>query len=197
MNFSLADNSFFDTIKESSQNLFLKLTGIKDTIDNGLKKLSPEAFEFMEDLIRRFLAIFAGHNVGAITVGLSDFLKDTLGIYDKLSENAKQDLMREFPTISDLLTSDVSRLLISRASDISAGAEKIIEALLPKKTTDAPAKDTVGEKIDINTAEADNDLNSGKTVQSVTKSVDTHQRPDTDNVVDLVNEKMTKIDVNV
>lgn len=56
-------------------------------------------------LIRRFLAIFAGHNVGAITVGLSDFLKDTLGIYDKLSENAKQDLMREFPTISDLLTS--------------------------------------------------------------------------------------------
>lgn len=52
------------------------------------------------------MAIFAaGSNIPAIAGGLSEFGKDALTMYDKLSNDAKANVSREFPTVAAFLTS--------------------------------------------------------------------------------------------
>uniref|UniRef100_A0A0M3IFG2 Fatty-acid and retinol-binding protein 1 n=1 Tax=Ascaris lumbricoides TaxID=6252 RepID=A0A0M3IFG2_ASCLU len=116
-NFSLTDN-IADGIKSGSEGLINKLGALRDLINSKLNNLAPESRGFIVQMLRKFIIIL-GEGGGLIDVlmGMKNYGRDVLQMYDSLSDKTKQDLLKEFPTIGSIATSDIARVILNRLAD--------------------------------------------------------------------------------
>ncbi|CAG9539109.1 unnamed protein product [Cercopithifilaria johnstoni] len=117
--FSLTDNEFLDSLKNEAGGLFGKLTGLKDLINEKLNTMQPESRLFIENLLRRFLAIFSQDSLTNILKALKDFGKEIIEMFDGLSKPIQDDIRKAFPTLGTLASNDIVRFILQKLAELN------------------------------------------------------------------------------
>ncbi|VDM28385.1 unnamed protein product [Toxocara canis] len=69
-------------------------------------------------MIRKLIIIIGeGGGLMDILMSMKNFGRDTLRMYDSLSEKTRQDLLKGFPTIGAIATSDIARVILNKLAD--------------------------------------------------------------------------------
>ncbi|VDK49389.1 unnamed protein product [Anisakis simplex] len=139
-NFSLADN-VIGGIKSGSEELTTKLGLFRDLINSKLEGLSPDGKAFVEQMIRK-LIIMVGESNGImdILMGMKNFGRDVLKMFDSLSEKTRDELLQGFPTIGAIATSDIARVILNKLADYSPASGADVTMSPSRDIDDKPVK---------------------------------------------------------
>ncbi|MFH4980201.1 hypothetical protein AB6A40_006910 [Gnathostoma spinigerum] len=147
--FSLQENSgFFDDVKQQSTGLFDKLINLKNFVNSKLEHLQPGSRAFIEQVLYKFVSLFGEDSFYGVLMRLKGFGKEIVYMYDGLSRDVREDVAKEFPTITSIATSDIVRVLFNYLSNFNLGEDTSTPRTpsRPEPSHPIPAQDNIDHR---------------------------------------------------